>query len=38
LLPTPLSPDEELAVQAEVGVKTEEKVRKQLTEYFEKNE
>jgi hypothetical protein len=32
LLSTPLSSDEELVLQAEVGVKTEEKVRKQLTE------
>jgi hypothetical protein len=36
LLPAPLSSDEELVLQAEVGVKTEEKVRKQLTECFEK--
>jgi hypothetical protein len=36
LLPAPLSSDEELVLQAEVGIKTEEKVRKQLTECFEK--
>jgi hypothetical protein len=36
LLPALLSSDEELVLQAEVGIKMEEKVRKQLTECFEK--
>jgi hypothetical protein len=36
LLSAPLLTDKKLVVQAEVGVKREEKVRKQLTECFEK--